>query len=180
MAKKSTWPHWSLWHSGFAEAWSRGPESVFFYRAGNPHPREPIELWESWCKYIDFHEAWPDDFSTDDWKELLPPAWRKHIDSYEQALSESSRKTYIERGVPRVGFMSVKKITLFLFICPAALPLKSIYHCSGQAAQVNLRHIDLWQRRCRSRQSTIAAARPLKSIHDILIYGHGHAAQVIP
>jgi hypothetical protein len=54
-----------------------------------------------------------------------------------------------------VGFMSVKKCTLFLFICLAALPLESIYHCSGQAAQINLRHINLWQRRCRSRQSTI-------------------------
>ena len=85
------------WHCGFAEAWSRGPESVFFYRAGNPHPREPIELWESWCKYIDFHEAWPDDFSTDDWKELLPPAWRKHIDSYEQELSKKSRKSCGDR-----------------------------------------------------------------------------------
>jgi hypothetical protein len=43
-----------------------------------------------------------------------------------------------------VGFMSVKTCTLFLFICPAALPLKSIYHCSGQAAQVNPRHINLY------------------------------------
>ena len=50
--------------------------------------------------------------------------------------------------------MSVKKCTLFIFICPAALPLKAIYYCSGQAAQVNF---ELARARTIQRCSLVAA-----------------------